>query len=48
MGLARSKFRDCVSFARQPANQSGAERVIEMVHNLDCADDASEILHLFG
>lgn len=45
--LLEAKFRDCVSFARRPAVRSGVERVIEMVHHLDCLDDASEILRPF-
>jgi len=46
--LLEAKFRDCVSFARRPPGESGIERVIEMVHNLDSLDDASEIPRLFG
>lgn len=45
--LLEAKFRDCVSFARRPAVRSGVERVIEMAHNLDCLDDASELLRPF-
>jgi 2-methylcitrate dehydratase PrpD len=46
--LLEEKFRDCVSFARRPAIQGGVERVIEMVHRLDCLSDVSEILQPFG
>jgi 2-methylcitrate dehydratase PrpD len=46
--LLEAKFRDCVSFARRPLLQGGAERMIELVRNLDCLDDVTEIIHLFG
>jgi hypothetical protein len=43
-----AKFRDCVSFARRPAVRSGVERIIELVHDLDRLEDATEILNLLG
>ena len=46
--LLEAKFRDCVSFARRPPDQSEIERVIDMVHQLERLDDASEIPRLFG
>ena len=46
--LLESKFRDCVSFAHRPLIQGGAERMIELVHRLDCLEDATEIIHLFS
>jgi 2-methylcitrate dehydratase PrpD len=46
--LLEAKFRDCVSFAHRPLIQGGAERMIELVHQLDCLEDATEIIHLFS
>jgi len=46
--LLETKFRDCVSFAHRPLIPGGVERMIELVHDLDCLDDVSEILRLFG
>jgi hypothetical protein len=46
--LLEAKFRDCVSFARRPLIQGGAERMIELVQNLDCLDDVTEIINLFS
>src|SRR4029077_2101849 len=46
--LLEAKFRDCVSFAHRPLIQGEAERMIELVHQLDCLEDATEIIHLFS
>lgn len=46
--LLEAKFRDCVSFACRPLIQGSADRIIELVHNLDCLDDVTEIIRLFG
>ena len=46
--LLEAKFRDCISFSRRPLVQGGADRIIELVQNLDCLDDVTEIIHLFG
>ena len=46
--LLEAKFRDCVSFAHRPLVQGGADRMIELVQNLDCLDDVTEITRLFG
>jgi len=46
--LLEAKFRDCVSFARRALIQGGADRMIELVRNLDHLDDITEIINLFG
>jgi Bacterial capsule synthesis protein PGA_cap len=46
--LLEAKFRDCVSFARRPLIQGRADRMIELVQNLDSLEDVTEIIHLLG
>ena len=46
--LLEAKFRDCVSFAHCPFTPGGVERMIELVHDLDRLDDATEILRVLG
>jgi 2-methylcitrate dehydratase PrpD len=46
--LLEAKFRDCVSFAYRPLIPGGAERMIELIHDLDHLDDATEVLNFFG
>jgi hypothetical protein len=46
--LLEAKFRDCISFAHRPLIPSGAERIIELVHDLDRLDDVTGIVDLFG
>ena len=46
--LLEGKFRDCVSFAHRPLLPGGVDRVIELVHDLDRLEDATEILNLLG
>ena len=46
--LLEAKFRDCVSFANRPLIPGGAERMIELVHDLDRLEDATDILSLLG
>ena len=43
-----AKFRDCVSFAHKPLIPGGVERTIELVHDLDRREDATEMLNLLG
>ena len=43
-----AKFRDCVSFAHRPLVPGGVERMIELVHDLDRLENATEILNLLG
>ena len=45
--LLETKFRDCISFAHRSLIARGAEQLIDLVHDLDRLDDASEILRLF-
>ena len=45
--LLETKFRDCISFAHRSLIARGAEQMIDLVHDLDRLDDASEILRLF-
>jgi 2-methylcitrate dehydratase PrpD len=39
-----AKFRDCVSFSARPLDPAAADRVIEMVRDLDRLTDATEII----
>jgi 2-methylcitrate dehydratase PrpD len=45
--LLEAKFRDCTSFAHRSLIPGGCEQMIDLVHDLDCLDDASAILGLF-
>jgi 2-methylcitrate dehydratase PrpD len=46
--LLEAKFRDCVSFSARPLAPGAAERVIELVHDLDRLEDVTEILSAIG
>jgi 2-methylcitrate dehydratase PrpD len=46
--LLEAKFRDYVSFANRPLIPGGAERMIELAHDLHRLDDTTEILNLLG
>jgi 2-methylcitrate dehydratase PrpD len=43
-----AKFRDCVSFAHRSLIPGGIERMIELVHDLDRLEDATEVLKVLG
>ena len=42
------KFMDCVSFSAKPLSKTDAERVIDMVGNLEKIDDVSRVIRLLG
>ena len=44
--LLETKFRDCVSFSASPVSPGNADRVIEMVNNLEDVRDVGEIVRL--
>jgi len=41
--VLEAKFRDCTSFSAKPLDTAAADRVIELVHDLERLQDASEI-----
>jgi len=43
-GLLEAKFRDCISFSAKPLDPAAADRVIELVHDLERLQDATEIV----
>ena len=46
--LLETKFRDCVSFSASPVSPGNADRVIEMVNNLEDVRDVGEIVRLLA
>ena len=41
--MLEAKFRDCISFLAKPLDTAAADRIIELVHDLERLQDASEI-----
>ena len=46
--LLEAKFRDCVSFSACPVPPANADRVIDMVNNLETVSDVGEIIRLLA
>ena len=46
--LLEAKFRDCVSFSASPVPPGNADRVIDMVNNLENVSDVGEIMRLLA
>lgn len=46
--LLEAKFRDCISFSAFPVSENSADRVIEMVNNLETVNNVCEIVKLLA